>query len=956
MLWHNSLILVHVGMSLLDGLNLESSADQSMAAIISENQERLDYASLHKVIQRLTHDLSRHRCHAKTRVATIDFNGTSNSVLMLAVINTSVCCPISPYLKDSEIVNQLVALSPDVVVFNSLLKDRLVPICNQLHLACFAFEAKNQVWDIEFTDIYTPISNSVSREESQKLKSKNDYSLILLTSGSTGFPKRVGLSLENLLSSASEVAQTLSLSPGDICLSMWEQYHIGGVVDLLLAPLIAGSTVEMTSGFSIENFSRSLDNSQFTWFQCVPTTLREILFTLKRDQKSLPNQCRFVRSVASGLPVDFHQEAELKLGVPILQTYGMTEASPLVTSNLLDPQLRRYGSVGKPLSTQIKININNQIDDNDHQVGEILIKGVNVITQYDDATGETLACFEDGWFRTGDLGYFDKDGFLFLYGREKQQINRGGEKISPKEVEACCLSHRSVQDALVVGVSHPTLGSVPAALITHDLKLDSSGVISSLREFLGSRLSTFKQPVYIWCVEKLPKTVTGKVLHGELEVLVSSLLNRKELISDQKHCDHEDDPLLTNIQFRLKGVWEDELGLNDIQLDDDFVALGGDSLSSLRLLFAAESCFGIKYPLEKLVDMTTISSMALLTRDLLADAKKKANCDPTTNARKGKKVKRKKVDKEFRNMSFEQKIDMLDDASLIDFVMNLKSAVKIKTAIEQRKNIWTPRELADFANVFSTRVKAKSMSDDCRRLHQSHHESLMNNRLNALALPYVNWKRIPLEQGACFYSSSYFDVGSTSPTKTNDKTLIIGFGGKFNRMMLPMYLWLGQLNHDQYDFLFVWDNTTNYYRSGAGEFAESPTALLARITGFIQSHGYSKSKVIGIGTSMGGHPCAAIIRQLGCQAGLLISPGKSKYYPEYVDLLETTSSDCMLHVICGADFSEDVVSAKRFSSKFRHCEIHLIDNCATHNPLWHLYQQGTYVRFLENMLERLVAD
>ena len=289
-------------------------------------------------------------------------------------------------------------------------------------------------------------------------------------------------------------------------------------------------------------------------------------------------------------------------------------------------------------------------------------------------------------------------------------------------------------------------------------------------------------------------------------------------------------------------------------------------------------------------------------------------------------------------------------------MMNLKSAVKIKTAIEQRKNAWTPRELAGFVDLYSSRYQSASLSDDARHLHHSSYENLSKNRLHALALPFNQWKRTELDYGASFYSSSSFDVNSPPHRKESDKTLIIGFGGKFNRMMLPMYLWLGYLDHDQYDFLFVWDSTTNYYRNGAGDFASSPSALSSRISDFIEFYGYSKSKVIGVGTSMGGYPCASIIRHFGCKSALIVSPGMPGYYPKYVDLLKTSSSDCFLQVICGADLEEDVVSAKRFASLFAPCDTELIANCATHNPLWHLYQEGSYDRFLRNMFERLVAS
>ena len=932
--------------------------DNNSIAFIDENNKLLGYRALGTVINDLISDLYSFGIDANTRVATVAGNGTSNSILMLAIMQIAICCPISPNLTEYELSDQLSALEADFAICEDCYSDQVEMICDKLRLPLLHFEKDKESWGFAFScsqnfEEITSNAKLISRTTNKDIP----YSLILLTSGSTGRPKRVGLSIDNLMHSAKEIATSLQLDQSDVCLSMWEQYHIGGVVDLLLAPLVAGSTILMTSGFSSNNFRNAIRYGQFTWLQCVPTTLREMLYLMKTENIAVPSSLRLIRSVASNLHVELQKEAEESFGVPVLQTYGMTEASPLITSNLLSKELRKIGTVGKPLSTEIQIISNGSPVTSPGQVGEILIRGKNVIQSYDDPTGETIPCFKNGWFRTGDLGFFDTDGFLILSGREKQQINRGGEKISPKEIETCCISYDPVLDAVAVGITHPTLGFVPAVIVSHSPDFASSDVIEGLRLYLKSRLTSFKQPVYIWSVDKLPKTVTGKILHDDLDQLVSAKISLSNDISRRFADKALQAPFLAKVQNDLKEIWLNELEVDDCGFLDDFVALGGDSLSSLRVILAAENLFKVKYPDHKLPEMTNISSMAVVTKDLILSRGNSVE-DSTQFVEVGAaSVEHNSKRINSFSDSFDATVDSLNNRQFFDFFMELESTSQIETAIERKMNIWTPKELFGFAKMWRNKL-SRNGDTSFNAKYEIHRKSFrkLSALLQKLDLPYVDWNRVKIEANAFFYSSSRLNIDSPPFRRSSSqKTLVIGFAGRMNRMLLPTYLWLGKLDHSKYDFLFVWDGLSNYYKSGVGGFASTPSLLVTRINGLIEDFGYSKEKVVGVGASMGAYPCAAIVRQLGCKSALLLSPGCLSDYPEYVDLLKNAKSECMLYLCCGKDNPSDVIRMRKFSANFSPTHSRFVKGCSGHNVLWYLSKKGAFADFISSTLEMMQA-
>ena len=427
----------------------------------------------------------------------------------------------------------------------------------------------------------------------------DDLALVLLTSGSTGRAKAVPLTHRNVCKSAGDVCRSVELGPGDRCLSMWEQYHVGGLVDLLLAPLLSGGTIISTGGFDAAEFFSLLENHKPTWFQGVPTTLGELVYIAKRSHADYgSSSLRFIRSVAAALQPRLMADLEDVFGVPVIQTFGMTEAGPLITSTHLPPALRKPGSTGKSCGTEIRIVGADGKECAAGAQGSIAIRGENVFAGYENDPEANAAQFDDGWFLTGDLGYLDADGDLFLTGRTKQLINRGGEKVNPQEVDDALATVPAVAEAACFVVPHPTLGEDIAAGIV--LCAGETATGEDIRSVLLETLAPFKVPHRFLFVDQLPRNPVGKIDRLALSAAAEAIAPSAE----------STEPPRTPLEQYLAGLWRQELGVETVGIDDDFVALGGDSLSSLRIMMALEGRFDIDIMGEPAAAATTVRTMA----------------------------------------------------------------------------------------------------------------------------------------------------------------------------------------------------------------------------------------------------------------------------------------------------------------------------------------------------------
>ncbi len=338
----------------------------------------------------------------------------------------------------------------------------------------------------------------------------DDIALVLHTSGTTARPKIVPLSHRNVTASAAHIAASLTLTPDDACLNIMPLFHIHGLIAAVLSSLGAGASVICSPGFNAFRFFSWFAAARPSWYTAVPTMHQAILPLAARNREVIASgRLRLIRSSSSSLPPQVMEELERTFGVPVIEAYGMTEAAHQMASNPLPPASRHAGSVGRAAGPEIAI-----MDDAGNilppgELGEVVIRGPNVTTGYDNNPDANAKAFTNGWFRTGDQGTLDKDGYLRLTGRLKEIINRGGEKVSPLEVDAVLMDHPAVAQVVTFSMPHDKLGEEVAAAVV--LREGQALEESALRDFAAQRLAAFKVPRRILFMPEIPKGATGKL-------------------------------------------------------------------------------------------------------------------------------------------------------------------------------------------------------------------------------------------------------------------------------------------------------------------------------------------------------------------------------------------------------------------------------------------------------------
>jgi acyl-CoA synthetase (AMP-forming)/AMP-acid ligase II len=337
-----------------------------------------------------------------------------------------------------------------------------------------------------------------------------DIALVLHTSGTTARPKIVPLTQANVTASATNIAGALSLGPSDVCLNVMPLFHIHGLIAAVLGSLRAGGTVVCTPGFDALRFFRWMDEEKPSWFTAVPTMHQAILSRAERNREIIERvKLRFIRSSSASLPGPVMEQMEKVFGCPLVESYGMTEASHQMCSNPLSGP-RKPGKVGRPAGPEVAIMADDGSIMPQGQTGEVVIRGPNVTLGYEANPEANAKAFHQGWFRTGDQGLFDEDGFLLLTGRLKELINRGGEKVSPLEVDGVLSAHPAVAQALTFAIPHAKLGEEVGAAVV--LREGAELTERELRNFAAKQLADFKVPRKVIFVPEIPKGATGKLM------------------------------------------------------------------------------------------------------------------------------------------------------------------------------------------------------------------------------------------------------------------------------------------------------------------------------------------------------------------------------------------------------------------------------------------------------------
>ncbi|MBC8049559.1 MAG: AMP-binding protein [Chitinophagales bacterium] len=440
------------------------------------------------------------------RVAIVLPNGPEMAAAFLTIAASASTAPLNPGYRRDEFDFYLGDLKPKILVVQVGDDTPARAAAEAAGIAVVEIEVPQ---DAEAGFFTLKPSADAAVVDSGPSQAENE-ALVLHTSGTTSRPKVVPLTGANLAASAIHIRDTLSLTADDTGLNIMPLFHIHGLIASLLSSMSAGAHVVCTPGFNALKIFGWFAEVNPTWYTAVPTMHQTIVARAERNKETLGKmQLRFIRSSSSSLPPPVFAELENTFGVPVIEAYGMTEASHQMASNQLPPGKRKAGTVGPSGGPEIAILDEEGNELERGETGEIVIRGPNVFSGYENNPAANATAFINGWFRTGDQGSFDEDGHLSITGRLKEIINRGGEKIAPREVDDVLQAHSAVAQVVTFAMPHDKLGEDVAAIVV--LKEGASATERELREHCAKSLADFKVPRKILFMDEIPKGATGKL-------------------------------------------------------------------------------------------------------------------------------------------------------------------------------------------------------------------------------------------------------------------------------------------------------------------------------------------------------------------------------------------------------------------------------------------------------------
>lgn len=883
-------------------------------ALLSLEQGEYTFQELDARILTLAGRLRARGVDRSARLAIVMPNGPDMSVALLAVCSTCTAVPLNPVFTREEYLASFVHAGVRLLLADTQACEAAVAAARELGLPVISSQ------ELLHEDGSVPVEAGRPRPD--------DVAMVLMTSGTTGKGKLVPLTHRNLCTGAADVIRSVDLSSGDRVLSMWEQHHIGGIVDLLLAPLMAGGSVVVAGGFDASGFFGLLARFQPTWFQGVPATLRE-LYHQSQVSGASPrgSSLRFLRSVAAALPPQWMSDLEACFGVPVIQTFGMTEASPLITSTRLPPAVRKPNSTGLSCGTTVAI-----LDDHGGELppgknGHVAIRGDNVFAGYENDPKANVDAFRDGWFYTGDLGHLDADGELYLTGRTKELINRGGEKISPYEIEEVLLRHPGIEDAAAFPVDHSTLGedlgvaivTRPGAIVTHQ----------DIRSFVAGQLAEFKVPRHFMALESLPKSPVGKILRRDVAALFAA----------RQDSGPGPVPPTNELETVLAALWADELDMPEVGIDDNFAAIGGDSLSSVRIFLAAEALVSFKLPDEAVRHFDTVRNMAACLVELGCSVK-----PPFGQARSA-------TDRDaVLDLVTETMANRL--AITPDFLGSATSEVAFEAARHTAETISTPAELKQLiehrggASTLAALLTHPLLSLRIARRRASMRREF-ETTIAAAANPLA-WVREEVGTNADLFHAPR--IGASA-----GKTLVVGFSSRAMRLTAPTYHILCALDPAECELLVLRDPSRRHYLFGIPGVGETIEAAARWLATYATERG--NARVVALGTSAGAIPaiCTAIINRW--PRVLAAGADRPSQHPHLTELLrlcaeaQAREGETKIVLAYSARKQRDAMGAAEIKAMISTAILEGDDRFKDHALLYLLQRKGELGRFLkENLL------
>jgi oxalate---CoA ligase len=484
---------------------LATGAD-SAPALSAPGRHPLRYDALRALIDRTLAALNGVGIARNDRVAIVLPNGPEMAACFVACASGVASAPLNPAYRADEFEFYLSDLDAKALIVEQGSTSPAVEVARKLGVRLIELVPRPD----EGAGSFVLNAGSGSAAAHGGYAQPQDVSMVLHTSGTTSRPKIVPLSQANLATSAQNIRATLQFVPGDCGLNIMPLFHIHGLIAGVLAPLAAGSQVFCTPGFNALKFFAWMDEARPTWFTAVPTMHQAIASRAAKNTEIIQRHpLRFMRSSSSSMPPQVIREAEALFGAPLIEAYGMTEATHQMASNPLPPGPRKPGTVGVAAGPEVAIMDEGGALLQPGDTGEIVIRGANVTASYEANPKANAEAFINGWFRTGDQGTIDADGYISITGRLKEIINRGGEKVSPREVDELLMDHPAVAQVVCFGMPHAKLGEEVAAAVV--LREGHSLTERELQDFVSQRAADYKVPKKILFMDEIPKGATGKL-------------------------------------------------------------------------------------------------------------------------------------------------------------------------------------------------------------------------------------------------------------------------------------------------------------------------------------------------------------------------------------------------------------------------------------------------------------
>jgi acyl-CoA synthetase (AMP-forming)/AMP-acid ligase II/thioesterase domain-containing protein/acyl carrier protein len=569
-------------------------------ALVAEDKEPLRYARLIAMGDEFREALNTCGFGRGDRIGIVLDGGSDMAAAIVCVWGCATVVPLNPDLTEDEFSRAYRQLRVDAILTDRPVGTAAVRAASRSGLPVLTMTSRND-----------GVAGSIElKVQSMRSLAKggpstgDDIATVLITSGTTSRSKVVPMRHSKLLWNHAWYAGGLELEPTDRCLSLMPMFHGHGINPGLGLNLYSGGSVIHLQPFGIATFERYIRTLEPTWYTGAYTFQHQINAHADMLREAVAaSRLRFARSGSGALHARVAIELEKSFGIPVIQALSSSETG-LMAINPQPPRVHKPGSVGLPVDPRTRV-----VDEAGNalpvgEVGELVLDIACVFDGYENDPKANAEAFRDGCYHTGDLGYFDEDGYLFLVGRKKELINRGGEKIAPFEVEQELHAIPGVESAAVFPIHHPTLGAEVGAVIETrgGTTLSEVEVATALRETLAE----FKVPRRFAFVDEIPKGPTGRVVRRDL---AAALGFDKP---DDRHADRDigAERVPTALEARLRELWCEALKHDTVGLDEDFFLAGGDSLQAIELFLRIEQDLGTRLPRAILFEAGTIAEMA----------------------------------------------------------------------------------------------------------------------------------------------------------------------------------------------------------------------------------------------------------------------------------------------------------------------------------------------------------